>query len=349
MPALRLTQSISWLLLVFFTALCFITGCESPPTCDCPEKLISDKVSIRSISSDSLARGGEISGDVSIPFRKLIEAHISAKGSIHKSTVDVKEVYSEIIGHSPDITQRANLFRGIACWKYIIICEDQSLSASEKRNMQMNVVEVYETNIEDIYKEEKSVEKEQLSGISPGGSTTPGPTRLPSTTTHHPTTPPATEKNYFNNQYATDVALIVTGEAIGNAGQMTEQALIRQQWNTTQAYFRPAFLNDHVGRLNKRDITMFTDYELLDELVCVCHLNQGSISWGSGSLSGATFTKATAHFELTVFNLRTGKINSLNLDVTGAGVNKAQALAGVDEKLEQKLDEFFPNLSSCKK
>lgn len=107
---------------------------------------------------------GKANGEVEAIVKKAVDAKISISGSYLDSNQKIEQVFREIIGSNPRITQKANLYRSVACAYYEIACQDKTLNDEEKTDRLNEVVAGYEQNIDKIINEEKSagIEKEQF-------------------------------------------------------------------------------------------------------------------------------------------------------------------------------------------
>lgn len=128
---------------------------ESQCSCPIPES-VDKKTEKEQDSSDQTWRVGA-SGDVEAIVKKAVDAKISVSGSYSNSNSKIEEVYREIIGSNPKITQKANLYRSIACAYYEIICKDKTLNDKDKTNKLSEAVAGYEKNINKIINEEEPI------------------------------------------------------------------------------------------------------------------------------------------------------------------------------------------------
>lgn len=132
--------------------------------CKCAIQENVDKKTEKGQDNSDRTLGGGANGGVEAIVKKAVDAKISISGSYLGSNQKIEEVYREIIGSNPQITQKANLYRSVACAYYEIACQDKTLSDKEKTNRLNEVVAGYELNIHKIINEEKSagIEKEQI-------------------------------------------------------------------------------------------------------------------------------------------------------------------------------------------
>lgn len=122
----------------------------------------------------------ESNGGIEAVVKKAVGAKISVSGSYSNSNLKIEEVYREIIGSNPQITQKANLYRSVACAYYEIACQDKLFDEREKRNRLNEIVAKYEQNIDKIIDGDNSIAEErgnQNNPISPeeGPGKAPGP------------------------------------------------------------------------------------------------------------------------------------------------------------------------------
>ncbi|MFM9947265.1 MAG: hypothetical protein ACKV1O_04945 [Saprospiraceae bacterium] len=118
--------------------------------CSCP---IPENVDIKIEEGTQTAekeRGFEAKSDIEAAIKKAVDAKISISGSYSNSETKIEEVYKEIKGSNPQITQNANFYRSIACAYYEIACQDKSLDEKEKRDRLNEIVAGYELNIHKI-------------------------------------------------------------------------------------------------------------------------------------------------------------------------------------------------------
>ncbi|MDX2068530.1 MAG: hypothetical protein SFV55_08900 [Haliscomenobacter sp.] len=153
---------------VVLTLLISLLSCshdnQKDDECECViEENVDKKTEKGQDNSDQTLEGGA-NGGVEALVKKAVDAKISISGSYLGSNQKIEEVYREIIGSNPQITQKANLYRSVACAYYEIACQDKTLSDKEKTDRLNEVVAGYEENIHKIINEEKTagIEKEQL-------------------------------------------------------------------------------------------------------------------------------------------------------------------------------------------
>lgn len=133
---------------------------ESSNHCSCP---ISENVDVKTEKEKQNSENGGGFGaktDIEAVIKKAVDAKISVSGSYSNSESKIEEVYREIKGANPQITQNANFYRSIACAYYNIACQDKSLNEREKRDRLNEVVAGYEQNINKIINEEKAKKTE---------------------------------------------------------------------------------------------------------------------------------------------------------------------------------------------
>lgn len=137
--------------------------------CKCAILESIDKKTARGQDSSDQSWGVGANGGIEAVVKKAIDTKISISGSYSNSSTKIEEVYTEITGSNPQITQKANLYRSIACAYYEIICQDKSLSEKEKTERLREVVAGYEDNIYKIIDEEttKKAETQNRDTIKP--------------------------------------------------------------------------------------------------------------------------------------------------------------------------------------
>ncbi|MDP1817556.1 MAG: hypothetical protein Q8K92_24060, partial [Leadbetterella sp.] len=141
----------------------------SPCNCPIPESV--DKKTEKGQDSSDQTWGIGANGGVEAVIKKAVDAKISVSGSYSNSNSKIEEIYREIIGSNPKITQKANLYRNIACAYYEIACQDKTLNDKDKNNRLNEVVAGYEKNINKIINEEVS----SKTNTKPNPSTKPSP------------------------------------------------------------------------------------------------------------------------------------------------------------------------------
>ncbi len=132
--------------------------------CNCPiPESVDNKTEKDQDNSDQTWVVGA-NGGVEAVVKKAVDAKISVSGSYLNANSKIEEVFREIIGSNPKITQKANLYRSIACAYYEIACQDKILSDREKIERLNEIVAGYEQNINRVLNEEKinEIKKEQL-------------------------------------------------------------------------------------------------------------------------------------------------------------------------------------------
>lgn len=331
-------------------------GCEEVPECQCPHELIKDRVQGKESNERNTGYGAGLGADMTIPFKSLIDKHIEAKGQFEKSQIDIEETYWEIVGSHPDITQRANLFLGIACWKYVIICENSAMPADQKTSAQLQVVSEYENNINRVLNTpEESVPKPSAAPSDEGNKQINKPERDPEPAAVaqqgnvqplSPNTPPA--QALFNLQYSTDIAILESGDAYDNTGYALAKYYEEVPLRASQSFFRPAFLSKYQTELKQKDIGLFTQFPIAGHVNCVCHVDQ-RISFSDGELAGSAIIKGIGNYKFTLYNLLNGKVSAFELEIRGAGGTEARALEDMTEKLALTFSSHFTNLAACKK
>lgn len=147
----------------------FITFCTPPKEpqsiqCVCAIEETKDVKLQREKNESNQASKIDISGGIDAVVKKAVDAKISISGSYSNSSSKIEEVYSEIINVNPQITQKANLFRNIACAYYEIVCQDKSLSEQSKSKQLKEVIAGYEKNIIKILIDENETIKEDDPG-----------------------------------------------------------------------------------------------------------------------------------------------------------------------------------------
>lgn len=150
----------------FHILIVFIIGCDFPNNneskeCACSIPEIKDIKRERGQGNTSQAWDVGTKGEVDAVVKKAVDAKISISGSYANSNSKIEEVYSEIIGANPQITQKANLYRSVACAYYEIVCQDNSLSEQQKSSKLHEVVAGFEKNIKSILLDEKPSKQEQ--------------------------------------------------------------------------------------------------------------------------------------------------------------------------------------------
>lgn len=154
---------------------CNLSNEKVESQCNCPivESLDKKMEKGKGNSDQTWAVGSN--GDVEAVVKKAVDAKISISGSYSNSNSKIEEVYREIIGSNPKITQKANLYRSVACAYYEIACQDKTLNDKDKSNKLNEVVAGYERNINKIISEEVSARDEIKSNLTteslPRGST----------------------------------------------------------------------------------------------------------------------------------------------------------------------------------
>jgi len=98
-------------------------------------------------------RGYSIGSDYSAlaSIYSKIKAKIQIAGGYSQADTFLREVYSGMLPANPGITQKAALFRGVACAYYKIICEDTILNQPEKSRRMESIVQAYEKNLKEIF------------------------------------------------------------------------------------------------------------------------------------------------------------------------------------------------------
>lgn len=124
--------------------------------CNCPIAESIDRKTEKGQNNTDQTWGVGAGGDVEAAIKKAVDAKISISGSYSNSNSKIEEVYREIIGSNPKITQKANLYRSIACAYYEVACQDKTLNEKDKNNRLNEVVAGYERNINKIITEEVS-------------------------------------------------------------------------------------------------------------------------------------------------------------------------------------------------
>lgn len=134
-------------------------------SCNCPIlESVDKKTEKGQDNSDETWKVGA-KGGVEAVVKKAVDAKISVSGSYSNSNLKIEEVYKEIIGSNPQITQKANLYRSVACAYYEIACQDKTLNKKEKSGRLNEVIAGYEQNINKIISEEKSSETDKKTSL----------------------------------------------------------------------------------------------------------------------------------------------------------------------------------------
>lgn len=140
---------------------CSPSSDKTKSQCNCPIPESVDKKTEKGQDSADQTWGVGANGSVEAVVKKAVDAKISVSGSYSNSNSKIDEVYTEIIGSNPQITQKANLYRSIACAYYEIVCQDNSLSEQQKSSKLHEVVAGFEKNIKSILLNEKQIKQEQ--------------------------------------------------------------------------------------------------------------------------------------------------------------------------------------------
>lgn len=140
---------------------CSFSNDNKSNQCACTIAEISDIKKEREQGNSSQAWDVGSSGEIDAVVKKAVDAKISISGSYSNSNSKIEEVYTEIVGANPQITQKANLYRSIACAYYEIVCQDNSLNEQQKSSKLNEVVAGFEKNIKSILSNEKPSRQEQ--------------------------------------------------------------------------------------------------------------------------------------------------------------------------------------------
>lgn len=340
-------RTYAWLAVLWVCNL----GCESKSAtgsvgndliCVCSLPQVIDRSNGQSSSQTTQESSGELSGGVSVPIQRLIRAHLEAKGTTGQAQLDVEKTYWEILGSNPAITQHANLYRGIACWKYEIICADATLSGPDKRHELLRVAEAYEARIDEI-----------LAGqhTRPPTTTTPAPTAPRPTAASASAAERPQEANsslWFQPGLGAEVALLTTGDQLAATQAGVMQAFESQSITVSNAFFRSAFARQYQAQLRAGDLGLLVDLGVGQYVNCVCYLHQ-TARFQAGELQGTPIVTAIGNFDLQLFNLQAGKVTPLGLEVRGAGITEARAREDMLDKANQQIAQQLINLTACKK
>ncbi|PHI18398.1 hypothetical protein CEQ90_18300 [Lewinellaceae bacterium SD302] len=148
--------------------------------------------------------GGSLNAGIPIA-KKYINAELTGKGGYDKSEEVVEEVYWKIAGGDDDLTQYANLYRTVNCALLQLVCEDDSLSTTQKREMSAAYVEAYGEKVEEIVA--RSIDKKRQTDL----------TRPENTPPVSPPAPAAEKKNgstFNTNVKGENKGQIIQGETI---------------------------------------------------------------------------------------------------------------------------------------
>jgi hypothetical protein len=140
-------------IILFLLVFISLVGCKDkqpPASCQCPIPIPQDTTVIREKGKNQSGFHLETDDSAVVPIYSKIKASIQIAGGYSQSDTFLREVYSGMLPANPGITQKAALFRGVACAFYKIICEDTTLSQTEKNQKMESVVQNYEQNLKEI-------------------------------------------------------------------------------------------------------------------------------------------------------------------------------------------------------
>jgi hypothetical protein len=124
---------------------------EQRNQCECPLKIPASNLSGTTSNNTTVTKSVGGSVEVNIPLiKKMVEANLTGSGKIDKKNISVEETYWEILDGNPEITQNAYLFWTIACAKYDISCEDNTIGRGEKNIYFQEIIQEYSLKIETI-------------------------------------------------------------------------------------------------------------------------------------------------------------------------------------------------------
>ena len=276
----------------------------------------------------------------------LISAEVDAEARFTDRRRRVEKSFNRILGKNPELTQRSNILRGVACAYLANYCNNPDLSDREKMQLSNTVIAEY---------------SEQVTALSANDTSAPTPRPIPGPpfgdgeqnskkSTDPPTpignlvpgdTPPApTPVSTVRNEYvqatsASDVALY--------AAPGVEQTLLRgavqrhlsqQQMSVNSQFFSGAFERDWGAQLPHGTVDWPRVLKNAPAPACICAVS-GELRTGNQTVMGRSLDKVSGTTHV-LLRTRSGHLTTHAIDAVGTGTSAGAARAEYARKLVEK-------------
>ena len=140
---------------------------------------------------------------------------------------------------------------------------------------------------------------------------------------------------FYNTSFFGDIVILNLGnEVSGNIGIVLQDHFSKKySLSTSSSFFKSTFLERHDFSNVSNGISILDELNVSKHAKCVCSIFQ-SITYEEKERSGLSFFTARGSINLKLYDLRTKQTTIQTIRTQGAGVDKASALAGLEENFE---------------
>lgn len=263
-----------YILFYFFVLLLVLNSCvsDSAPTDECKDCQINalyGEISIKETNKHNRNLSSKISNTLKAQIKHVVDEQLSTEIGFDISNSTITETYQKILSANPDVIEKANLYREVACSFERFYCNSKVLNDVQKHQKIEQILNEFRTNIYDLLGDGKSSEKkEKLPSISPNLKSTEisESIRVDPIQQHTITKYATTDQSY-------DIAILAAGKYADELGGAIRMELNRKGYLSSRNYFTSAFLSSFSSQAWNGNVGALAQLGLSPKLNCICTIN----------------------------------------------------------------------------
>lgn len=331
-------------LLIVFGYLSFPTATAANTPCDrCVVNHIYDIAWQEQSAERSKQLEARVTGQLSPVAEKIIAAEVAASTGSTFREAQLTKTYNEILAADPGITQKANLFRTIACAFEQHYCRSTVLAQPEKEARIERVIEEFEARIDRMFAAESPPDDpkidEEPGPQAPSSVITSGQRQV----SRSPEPEPPTPHDYVSTNQAFDIALLNRGENSAAISGAIRIYLDRQGYKVSRSYFTSAFTSAFGPSVWRGDGAAVRDLGLAAKLPCICTVST-SLSADKKTYQGREFSSVNGPTTLQLILLGSDETFTFPIHTAGAGPSSDPTLALKDYADKLLTGETFASI-----
>ncbi|MBC6995164.1 hypothetical protein QWY85_05540 [Neolewinella lacunae] len=278
-----------------------------------------------------------IEGKLTAKVQQIIDAEGSGHTRVKVDENHLDKVVREILVADPEITQKANLLRGVACTFERLYCQSKILSEEEKEARREIIIEEFKKKIYALvdgsggHTKQPTEPKPEKTVVSPETRTdkariAPSPSDAP------------VEKNAATNWLTSSKHYNISlqgysGKDVGLSGSISMH-LGRKGFAVSNSLLSSAFIAKHSAKLWQGDAGTIGRILPTDQLKCICTV-RSNLETSSKTMEGRAFNVVSGNTEIGLLVLSSEEYFTVNISKSGAGPAGDATLAMQDytEKL----------------
>jgi hypothetical protein len=334
----------------FFIFLFGLHSCEneSAPTDECSDCQINalyGEISTTETNKRNRSSNGKISNTLKAQIKRVVDEELNAEIGFDISNSKVTETYQKILSANPDVIEKANIYREVACSFERFYCNSKVLNDLQKHEKIEQILNEFRTNIFGLLDTDKSSEKDKtISPIPPE----PKPTKTDESSRADPVSPPSGNK-YTTSEQPHDIAILAQGKYADELGGAIRMELNRKGYLSSRNYFTSAFLSSFSAQVWNGNAAALTPLDLSSNLNCICTINS-EVESRINTLQGRTYTELTGVTRIQLILLGSAESFAYTIRKAGSGPESDPNLALEDYTRKVFSSEEFSKIpfSLCK-